>query len=378
VKRSERPASDSPANEVAVQVVDVDVHPYPRSLEELRPYIPKHFRDLYYNSTETFPSGSAVYTPPRGGLRRDAIGPDGAPPASDPAFTEKQLFERAGVDYAILFPLSARPDADPEHNAALCAATNDWLADTWLSKYNNRGIYRGTIMVNSARADLAVREIERWIGHPYVVQIFLDARTITPLGQPQFHAIYDAAQRNGLVVALHPLKGPGMGLLTPVGFPTYFMENHSQYAPYFAATLTSLVFEGVLDKYPDLKFAFIETGFSWIVPLMWRLDRYWEELRKEVPWVKRRPSDAIRAQVRFSTQPFETPTDPHDLERVFELAGSDSLFMFSTDYPHHDADDPTWIVRQLPARLRKRVLRDNAIEFYGLPETRPRRSGIDD
>jgi predicted TIM-barrel fold metal-dependent hydrolase len=357
--------------EVPVRVVDADVHPAPRSPDELRAYVPEPWRSRSWAEQIFDAVGSPVYEAPNKAQRRDAYPPGGGPPASSPEFTERQLFEEAGVDYAILFPLTVRPLTNPEHEAALCAATNAWLADTWLSRYNAHGRYRGTLRVCSARPDLAVREIERWAGHPYFVQVMLNPYTRAPYGQAQYHPIYEAAERHGLPVALHVNRSPGMGLLTPVGFASYFFEHHSLYPLMYAAHLTSLVMEGVFERFPDLRVVFVEGGFGWLVPLLWRLDGRWRELAAEVPWVKRLPSQYLRDHIRFTTQPIEEPPAFSQLLQVLEWMEAERTLMFATDYPHWDFDDPLQTVRRLPEPLRRRILCDNALEFYGLPATRP-------
>lgn len=84
-----------------------------------------------------------------------------------------------------------------------------------------------------------------------------------------------------------------------------------------------------------------------------------------MPWVKRMPSEYIREQVRFTTQPMEYPEDPEDLYRMFEMIGSDDFLLFSTDYPHWDFDSPSHVFpKSFPKELRKRILADNARDFY--------------
>jgi len=119
-----------------------------------------------------------------------------------------------------------------------------------------------------------------------------------------------------------------------------------------------------------LRVVFAEGGFSWIVPLLWRLDNLWAELRSETPLVRRRPSEYVHDHVRFTSQPIEEPSDAGQLQRVFERADAANLLMFSTDYPHWDYDDPMHVARQFPAEMRERILRDNARALYGLPSTR--------
>jgi len=111
----------------------------------------------------------------------------------------------------------------------------------------------------------------------------------------------------------------------------------------------------------------VESGIAWITPLLWKMDRHWHEFRSSYPALRRLPSQIIAEHVRFTTQPLENPQRPRDLVDVMEFAEIDSLFMFSSDYPHHDTDDPDWVLGHLPPRLRDRIMRTNAMEFYGLP-----------
>lgn len=367
--RSLRQIDDGKAT-VKVRIVDTDVHPAPRSFAELRERVPEPWRsrnwsDQVFDAVET-----PTYVAPGKAQRRDAHPPSGGPPCSDLAFAERQLFHEAGVDYAILLPLTVRPVPNPEHEAAVCAATNSWLSETWLSAYNGHGRYRGALRVCSGQPDLAVAEIERWAGHPYFVEVMLVPYTRAPFGQAPYHPILAAAARHGLPIVIHVNRAAGMGLLTPVGFASYFIEHHALYSLLYATHLTSLIFEGVFEKFPALRVVFAEGGFSWIAPLLWRLDNLWTQLRAEIPLVKRRPSEYVRDHVRFTSQPIEEPSDPRHLRRVLEWVDAAHLLMFSTDYPHWDFDDPARVARQFPVEMRERVLRDNALDLYTLPPAR--------
>lgn len=354
---------------VEVQVVDTDVHPSPRSNEELLKYLGGEAAELpaaAFDAIET-----PIYVAPNKAQRLDSYSPAGGPPCSDPEFVEKQLLREAGVDYAIMLPLTARPMANPDHEAALCRATNRWLADTWLSRYNSHQRYRGAIRVCSTDASLAATEIRAWRGDRRFVEVMLVPYTFAPLGQQQHWPIYEAATECDLPIAVHVNRAPGARLLTPVGYSSYFIEHHALYPLLYATHLASMVFEGVFERFPTLRVAFVEGGFSWLVPFMWRLDQFWYRLRSEVPNVSRPPSEYIRERVRFTTQPFEEPDQPSDLLTVFDHAPANELLMFSTDYPHWDFDDPQWVLRKLREEERQRILRDNALEFYGLPSVRP-------
>ncbi|MBI4505033.1 MAG: amidohydrolase [Chloroflexi bacterium] len=371
-----RAVDERTPGEVEVSVVDVDVHPAPRSNDELRLYLPEPWRSRDWPPAVLGRAASLIagplYFPPGTSQRADAYPPSGGPPCSDPDFTARQLFDEAGVDYGILVPRGDRPLANPEHEAVLAATVNIWLAETWLSKYNPHGRYKAAIRVGPNDAELAVREIERWAGHPHFVQVMLVPHVRVPFGQAQFHPIYEAAVRHNLPLATHVNQTPSMALLTPVGFVSYFFEYHQFYPELYATHLISLLCEGVFEKFPALKVVFMEGGVSWLVPLLWRLDKHWRELRAEVPGLRRRPSEYVREHLRVTTQPVEEPQQAEHLARVLEWLDGEHLLMFATDYPHWDGDyRPSDLFRGLPERVRRRILRDNASELYGLPPTRP-------
>jgi uncharacterized protein len=352
---------------VGVRVVDTDVHPVPRSVEELRSYLDRPWSNVPDNLLASDPL--LLYLATGQPYRRDSVPSSGGPAGSDPDLAAVQLLTTAGVDFAVLLPL-VRTFPNQELEAALCSAMNDWLDATWLTAYNAGGHYWGSINVCAGEASSAAREIERWGGHPRMVQVRFNSYAGAPYGHPQYDPIYAAAERHGFPIAVHFSKGAGTSLLTPVGYLTTYFEHHALYPLTYGAHLVSLVFGGVFERFPNLRWAFIEGGFCWVGPLLERMDRRWEELRSELPWLKRRPSDYVRDHVRFSSQPIEEPADKRQLAAALDYARASELLMFSSDYPHWDFDDPDFVVRQLPRELHDAVLRDNALAFYRLPDVR--------
>ncbi len=358
---------------VAVQVVDSDIHVNPRHGLELpnampEPWASRGYRELLFAGGVL--GTSVIFAPPNEGRRLDAFTPSG-PPGSDPAVTGRQLFDEVGVDVAIIIPLADKSLANPEHEAAMAAATNAWLAATWLGAYNGHGRYKGTLRV-STDPDLAVAEIERWASHPHVVQIMLNPYVGGLFGEPKYWPIYEAAARHGLVVCAHvTLQRPGPALMSTFGPPSYYLENHGQFPLLYAAHLTSLLCEGVFERFPGLHFTFVEGGFGWALPYVWRLDRHWKELRRDAPRLTRLPSEIVREHVSFTRQPVEEPARPRDLARVIELMGAETL-EFATDYPHWDGDYSTTIsFAGVPDESRRLILGLNAVRKYRLSPVRP-------
>jgi predicted TIM-barrel fold metal-dependent hydrolase len=345
-----------------IGIVDCDVHPSPPSNDEIKSYMPMPWRDRFKGG------GRGFFGNPVHGARLDGVPPDGGPTGSDPDFLRKQLVDEFGVAYCILLPRAfCNLQPDPDFGTAIAAAYNDWLADTWLSKYNRDGVFKGSITVNIQDPAAAAKEIDRWAGHPHFVQVMTDSGARAPLGQRQYYPIYEACERNGLRFAVHPgTDGMGINEQPSPGYPTHYIEWHTCLSLGFQAHLVSMLTEGVFQKFPGLGIVLTEGGVSWLAPLMWRLDAEWKALRSEVPWLTDAPSSLLKDHVRLSSQPIERPDDPRKLLTMLELMDAEHVLMFASDYPHWDFDSPSHAFPKLPERLQQRIFSDNAREWYGL------------
>jgi predicted TIM-barrel fold metal-dependent hydrolase len=198
------------------------------------------------------------------------------------------------------------------------------------------------------------------------VQVLVLSRTIEPLGRKRYWPIYDACERHGLPLGIHN-GGWGGHPMTPAGFPSYYIEDTAAMALAYQAQVTSLLVEGVLTRFPGLRFVLIEGGFAWLPALMWRLDRAWRRLRAEAPMLDRLPSELIRERFYVSTQPMEETERPEQFPELLEQLDMDDQIMFSTDYPHWDFDAPDMALPvRLPDGVRRKILHDNAARLYGL------------
>jgi uncharacterized protein len=343
-------------------IIDCDVHPSPRGVEEIRSYMPMPWRDRYQGG------GRGFYSNPVHGSRLDATPPDGGPAGSDPDFLREQLTEAYGTAHVVLLPRAfCNMHPDPDYGTAIAAAFNDWLAETWLGEYNHDGLFKGSITIAHQDPQAAAREIERWAGHPHFVQVMTDSGARAPFGQRQYYPIYEACERNGLPLAIHPgTDGMGVNVQPSPGYPTRYIEWHTCLSLGFQGHLVSLLTEGVFECFPGFRIVLVEGGVSWRPPLMWRLDAEWKALRSEVPWLIKAPSEYLEDHVRLSTQPLERPSSDKHLLNMFEAMDAGSILMFASDYPHWDFDSPTHAFPKMPKDLHERIFLENARSFYGL------------
>jgi predicted TIM-barrel fold metal-dependent hydrolase len=95
-------------------------------------------------------------------------------------------------------------------------------------------------------------------------------------------------------------------------------------------TLSTLVFDGVFDRFPTLKFAAIELGASWVPGWMRSLDSAAHAFRKNEERLQNlsaKPSEILRRQFRAAPYPHE------DAGWIIGEAGAE-IPMFSSDFPH--------------------------------------------
>ena len=94
--------------------------------------------------------------------------------------------------------------------------------------------------------------------------------------------------------------------------------------------LAAMVFDGILEKFPNLRGGSIEQGALWVVPWMRKLDLAQRTFGRTEPVLRDlalSPSEYVRRQLRF------TPFPGEPVGWMIEQAG-DELFCFSSDYPH--------------------------------------------
>jgi predicted TIM-barrel fold metal-dependent hydrolase len=329
-------------------------------VQALFPYLSEHWRE--YISTSAFKGPADTWYPKGFPMRADAAPPQGGLPGSDLDLLRAQALDAWGSAGGILCCAYAVESVhNPDAAAALASAVNDWQAEEWLTREPR---LRASLVVPSQHPDMAAREIERLGDHPGFVQVLLPARSEAPYGNRRYHPIYDAAQRHGLVVGIHYGGAPG-NPPTPSGWPSYLLEEHVGMAHVFQSQVLSLVAEGAFDRFPDLRVTLIEGGFTWLPALMWRMDKEWKGLRREVPWVRRPPSEYVRRHMRLTIQPLDAPPDPQHLLQVIDQLGSDDLLLFSTDYPHLHASSPDQALPPgLPDPLRRKIMSENARAWY--------------
>lgn len=284
-------------------MIDCDLRLAAPPVAALRPYLDAHWADVV---TER-------------GVR--SLEPSYELPGRSP----RQPVLAEGVHAALLTPVAAVEALRGEDlAAALARGLNDWLRAEWLDRDER---LRGSISVAPQSPDQAVAEIERLAPDRRFVQVLVPVRLDHPLGRRLYWPLHDACARHHLVLAVRPGGNVG-GALTPVGWPSHLVEDAASQAQAFQAHVASLVLEGAFARLPALRVVLVGSGVTWLPSLLWRLDKNWKGVRREVPWVDRPPSEVVRDRLRLTVRPFDAP--PEAFQEALDHLGSERLLLWSS------------------------------------------------
>lgn len=338
----------------ASPVVDAAAHPAPRNPEDIRAYMTAPLKNLRFPGLDGYfyPAPEAEFLP----------GTSDGYPGSDPDMLRHTLIDTAGADAVVLLPLTRGLLPDLDMNSELCAATNRWLAEEWLSRDSSH--FYGSIRINPADPERAIAEIERWADHPQMVQVAVTLQAHHPYGQRMFRPVWECAAQHLLPVAVH---ADGLGgnefWPTSVGYPLLYAEYAAQYPINYVVHLMSLIAEGVFEAIDDLVFVFADGGIDMLHPLLWRFDSDWRALRSVTPWVKRQPLEYLTRHVRFCSQSMEGPTDPALMAEWLTQIDAQQLLLYSSNFPSASYQPTDSFVDASPV-LRDRIMGGNALDLY--------------
>ena len=272
--------------------------------------------------------------------------------------------DRDGIQAEVLYGIlgaSGRLN-DDEAAGEMLRIYNDWLAG-FCAKQPDR--YAGLACIPNHDRDAAVHEIERVATRGAVRGLEIARKfDMTPLWDPWWNPVWDAAAASGLPVHFHTIGGARRDFSKLSGKTLLAARAASitQFQMHMADVLMSIIFAGVLEHRPQLKIVIGEAGTGWIPYILDRMDAEWEDQFKELD-LKMRPSEYWYRQCYATYQ-----SDPVGVKLLEEL-GADNI-MWGSDFPHPDGiypDSQEYIEKELghlPAEVKKKIICDNAARLY--------------
>ncbi len=357
-------------------VIDCDFHPAVNDgVKALDPYLTAAQRDRLAwlgigASSDEIPVLN--YRPPgrahhfTEAIRQDCVPPNGGLPASDIDFIRSHHLDPHGIAATVLIPIQAAIVdfwTYADEAAWFVSAFNDLFCEQWLASEPRFNL---DMVVSPLDTDLAVKEIRRVGPRPGVAAVFaaddrpplrppllLSDLRGGPGARPADHGASDVVER--LLRHRDDRRRRSEPLRRAVHAPERVRDVEH---------LSSLIFEGVFERYPRLKFVFVEFGWTWIASLLWRMDAVWKAARRHHPWMTKSPTEYVLEHVRITTEPaLECPAEW--LDDAIAMANGSQTLLYSSDYPHWDSEEPWVAFKHIDDGLRRRIFRDNALDFLG-------------
>ena len=244
-----------------------------------------------------------------------------------------------GIDVELIFPnkgLSMWATADPVFSQAMCRVWNDWAHETF-GEHPERCVATGAIAAGDIEG--AIAEVDRLAKMGYRC-LTLPNRPVWGPGdgneanynQSQFDPLWAKIEEVDLPITFHistgkdprGARGRGGAVIN------YAVHSLSQ----SIEPVVTICSSGVLQRFPNLRFATIEAGIGWVPWALTAMDEaYHKHHMFAFPKLELLPSEHYRRNFWAS---FGEDPPGLALAQQFDLTGN---FLWANDYPHHEG---TW------------------------------------
>jgi uncharacterized protein len=274
--------------------------------------------------------------------------------------------DEEGVDVHMMVPGGIPSTDDADLEMAFIRAQHRYL-DDFTSKDPSR--LKSLIIASGLRVEDSVKEIKKWSRSAWAVGVEPRLALDQPLDHPDLEPIWRAADEEGLSVVHHSFS---------FGFPGYrdlwdnrFIGRLASH-PWGAMRAVPAFFGcGILDRYPNIRFGILESGFGWLP--------FWASRMDDQAIYIGKGAIPENIQHKFSEYMvggrFFAGIVIHEGEKMAKMVTDflgDHVLMYASDYPHAESRFPKSIDKVLswhslgPEALRK-LMWDNAVRFYGEP-----------
>lgn len=264
--------------------------------------------------------------------------------------------DRCGVDAHVISYSNAVHGiswGDGPRDLEVYRGINDRIASEWVATHPGR--FLGAFSLPTQDLRLAIPELQRAVEQLGLKVLQVSSCTAQGVyyGDPSLDPLWEAVQHFGVTVFIHP---HGQDSKPP--FDGFALNNSVGQGVEEVKVMTSIIYNGVFEKFPDLKIV-VAHGGGFLPHYYGRMDRN----AKERPWtvrnIKKLPSEYLKSFYYDSCV-----YGPEILASLIRVVGVDRIVL-GTDYPVGEADgfaslrqtpglspaDVATIARETPSRL---------------------------
>ena len=240
--------------------------------------------------------------------------------------------DEEGVDVHFIVPGAASGHSDPSVDMAMLRSVHRHL-DDMCSRHPGR--LTSLILASARDIEGSVLEIKRYADSPWAKGIWVSLPLDYPVDHPDLKPIWAAADDAGLCIVHHSFA---------TGYPGYrdlwsnpFIGRTASHPWAAMRMIAGFLGAGLLDKYPNINLAILESGFGWLPFWMQRME-------DQVHYMGYVADDLQHTMQEYMTGGrFFAGIVIHEGEAitrmVTELMG-DHMLMFGSDYPHAESRFP--------------------------------------
>lgn len=287
----------------------------------------------------------------------------------------RRAMEGLAIDYMVVFPanmlhLGLHPQHDME--VILARAYNRWMVEKLLSV--DPGIV-SLVYLPFNSPEESCRIVEEYADKKGVIGFCITSVRHKPVHSNDYMRLYRMIEETGKPVAFHAAyhwQDPSLATV-----PTFLGMHALGFVWCNMVHMTNWILSGIPEKFPALKSIWVESGLSWIPALMQRLDDQYLMRQSEAPLLKRMPSDYMRENCWYTSQPMER-SNMKALQLTLEMINAENQLLYASDWPHFDFDTPGTIfdLPFLSEQAKRNILGLNAARLFGLDPRRP--AGVED
>lgn len=241
--------------------------------------------------------------------------------------------DRKGIDVAVISTSTVVQGtwwAEPKLAAELDRRANERIAQ-WVEQYPDRFI--GSFTLPMQDIDTALAELDYAVSRLRlkIANVSSNIRGVY-LGDPKNRPFWEAVRDRGVTVLIHP-----HGVTDP-HFQNFALWNGVGQPIEETLAMTSLIYEGVFESFPDVKVVIVHGG-GYLPHYTARLDRNVSAHPVSMKNIKRPPSEYLRCFYYDSCV-----YGPSVLDALIRRVGADRIVL-GTDYPFGEQDPVANIAR---------------------------------
>jgi uncharacterized protein len=226
----------------------------------------------------------------------------------------QQFMDEDDIAWSVLYPTAGLTFGlikDKDWACTIASGYNNYLHEKFLKPEPR---LKGMALIPLQSVPDAVSELRRAVHELKMVGAILPAVGIRqPFGDERYFPVYEAAQELGALLTVHAAPTQGIGLDM---FDTLIEVRTLSHGFAQMIQMNSMIYNGVFDRFPDLKVAYAEAGCGWVPYLMERMDMSMSTGARRFPLSK------CRRQITFAVDGYSFTVS----WRNWELRASQSIF----------------------------------------------------